>query len=350
MSARGRDIRSAVWAEHRLLVTLAVTYIGSGGLLLMVLGRAWPLQLTTAPFMLSWLVISGLGLVFRRLRVPRPLRATLGPERVAGALLVAVMVMPTQITFQALKQAMAPVIGFRLDAHLHGVDVTLHGRMPWQWFGWLLTHPALVRGLDLLYMLWFLLLLCFAAWASWTSRRQLRTRALIAFLLLWVLGGTVGAGLGASAGPCYYDKVVAGANPYAGLMARLDAIDSAGAPLAARLNQRALWDLSERAQWAPFGGISAMPSLHVGISALLAIIAWGRYRRVAYLLWIYAALIQIGSVVLGWHYAVDGYVGGGFAALSWILAGRLVQRGDAPVAVRAPAAPTSTTSDGHHAD
>ena len=39
----------------------------------------------------------------------------------------------------------------------------------------------------------------------------------------------------------------------------------------------------------------------------------------------YAVVIQIGSVILGWHYAVDGYVGALLTVLCWSAAGALVR-------------------------
>ena len=38
----------------------------------------------------------------------------------------------------------------------------------------------------------------------------------------------------------------------------------------------------------------------------------------------FAVLILLGSIHLGWHYALDGYVGAAGAALVWHLVGRLL--------------------------
>jgi hypothetical protein len=37
-------------------------------------------------------------------------------------------------------------------------------------------------------------------------------------------------------------------------------------------------------------------------------------------------LILVGSVALGWHYAVDGYIGAAIALLFWHVAGWAVKR------------------------
>jgi hypothetical protein len=44
---------------------------------------------------------------------------------------------------------------------------------------------------------------------------------------------------------------------------------------------------------------------------------------------VFAVLILLGSVHLGWHYAVDGYAGALGAALLWHLVGRLQGRASA---------------------
>jgi membrane-associated phospholipid phosphatase len=73
-------------------------------------------------------------------------------------------------------------------------------------------------------------------------------------------------------------------------------------------------------------GISAMPSMHVGTSVLFAMLGFASGKRWAgWLLAIFAALIFIGSIHLGWHYAIDGYAGALVAAFGWWAAGRLVK-------------------------
>ena len=66
-----------------------------------------------------------------------------------------------------------------------------------------------------------------------------------------------------------------------------------------------------------------MPSLHVAFAVLVAIIVWRRSFPLGLLLAIYAAIMQVGSVVLGWHYAVDGYAGALCAWGAWVAAGYL---------------------------
>lgn len=56
-------------------------------------------------------------------------------------------------------------------------------------------------------------------------------------------------------------------------------------------------------------GISAMPSLQVATAFSYVPVGFAVRRWLGILLAGFAALIMIGPVHLGWHYAIDGYVG-----------------------------------------
>ena len=59
----------------------------------------------------------------------------------------------------------------------------------------------------------------------------------------------------------------------------------------------------------PTRGIAAMPSLHVGVHWMLML--WmRRYARPLFIPFAGATFLTfLGSIITGWHYAVDGYVG-----------------------------------------
>ena len=42
--------------------------------------------------------------------------------------------------------------------------------------------------------------------------------------------------------------------------------------------------------------------------------------------YVFAAVIMVGSVHLGYHYSLDGYVAGLMTVLIWLVSGRLAQR------------------------
>ena len=153
---------------------------------------------------------------------------------------------------------------------------------------------------------------------GWSSRRKLRLQFFINACLTWIILGTFLAIIFSSAGPCYYAKVINGTNPFDPLMTRLTEIHSS-MPLFAIKNQIGIWKAYENHVWLPFGGISAMPSLHIAITVLFALAGWRINRYIGILLTAYVLITQIGAVILGWHYAVDGYVSILLTILIWKL-------------------------------
>ncbi len=61
-------------------------------------------------------------------------------------------------------------------------------------------------------------------------------------------------------------------------------------------------------------------------TVLMAIASfYTRNRRLFKFMLVYVLLIFTGSIVLTWHYAVDGYAGAGIAVLCWLAARRLLR-------------------------
>jgi hypothetical protein len=79
----------------------------------------------------------------------------------------------------------------------------------------------------------------------------------------------------------------------------------------------------------PGAGISAMPSMHLAIATLNALAVTRLNRLAGALAWTYLTLILLGSVYLGWHYAIDGYASIAAVAAIWWLAGRVQPSGAA---------------------
>ena len=84
--------------------------------------------------------------------------------------------------------------------------------------------------------------------------------------------------------------------------------------------------LATEGQDAIGGGISAMPSLHVAIAVLTALCVRDRFPGLQWLPWIYAVIIYIGSIHLGWHYASDGIVSAVGMVAIWKAAGWYLDR------------------------
>lgn len=242
-------------------------------------------------------------------------------ERLVG---IPFFVLGTVLAFDiygAVKQAIPTLTTYRWDAPFARLDALLHGADPWIW-----THRLAGGGLplaviDQVYQAWYpVLILSVLVFATWAPLR-LRTRFFLTFALTLALGGSLLATLLASGGPVYYAEFVGDAGRFAELVEALEGT-------AAISIQALLWDAFSTGSEQLYGGISAMPSMHVALVVLMAAGAWSWARWLGVVAWIYAVLILFGSVHLGWHYAVDGYVAAPLVLGLWILVDRLLPDDD----------------------
>lgn len=235
--------------------------------------------------------------------------------------------------FTSVKSAIGNIHPYSLDPLFAGLDKFIHGGHAWELIHPLVGSPWLTYGIDYAYKLWFV-----AVWITFSlvlvmiGDRQLREQYLLSFMGCWVLLGSVAAIGLSSVGPVYYGLVYS-TDPYAPLMSYLRSVDSLY-PLTAVASQDMLWQSYSSKMLNLGSGISAMPSLHVGIAALNAIFLSKLSRTAGALAWVYVVVILIGSVHLGWHYAIDGYVAIIGALVIWQAAGWWARRSLEP----APAA------------
>jgi hypothetical protein len=306
----GRTFIAAV-REHSAVLAILGAYF-AGVAVFMIAGGQWHHWTIRWSYWVLWILFLGSFAVqvIADRRLPRP-------ERIGGALLVMALATPFQSTFNSVKQVIDDVRGYPWDPAFASMDRWVHfGRHPWEWLAPLGRSEHIVRFFDVTYVLWFPVLFGFLLWVAWCRDRALRRRALISTVLVWVLCGTVAALVFASAGPCYYHQVATGPNPYAPLIDVLEKYHARGL-LFARMNQVGLWNAMESDTWIPFGGISAMPSVHVAMTVLMALVARLQNRTAGMLLTLYAVVIFLGSILLGWHYAIDGYFGALIAGVVW---------------------------------
>jgi hypothetical protein len=251
------------------------------------------------------------------------IRRTFTAERMLGGALIYVLGVLTGGVFGAAKQAMFPLVLTGWDEPLMRLNVWLHGGLvPGRWLATHLPTPVIV-ALDWFYLPIWAHVGAFTTIAfTWSGHSRRRQQFMIGQLLLWSIGGTLLAALFASGGPCYYDDLT-GAPIYRTAFARLDSIQGG---LIARRVQEHLWAAVTSGEWQPFSGVSAMPSMHVAMSAYVAAAWWrhGLWARIAGV--IFSALTLVGSIALGWHYAIDGYVSIVLAPICWWAAGRVVQK------------------------
>jgi hypothetical protein len=218
---------------------------------------------------------------------------------------------------------------FSWDARLAEAGRILHGgRLPYTWLLPPLGGARTTQVVDRLYYEgWPLVLWAVFVWQVAADRRP-RTQFLFTFAAAWIVLGTLIAIIMSSAGPVYYAHVVHGPDVYAPLLAHHAAVDATH-PLIGRRIQDFLWR-SERLGIASGGsGISAMPSMHVAMAELCAIAGRNSGRRLLAIgLTIFSIAILVGSVYLGPHYALDGYVSIVGIHVLWACARRIYPRAE----------------------
>jgi hypothetical protein len=255
------------------------------------------------------------------------LRQRFGSPALATASLAPILLMPLFMgAFGTLKQIMPLVRPFSWDVSFAALDRALFlGAQPWQLTHALFGSPQATMVIDRLYTGWvpllFVAVLCFSIFAP----RYLRARFFLSFAASWLLIGVVGAFLFASAGPCYAHLIGATAADYAPLMERLHAVHTSGHQLGAVNWQEVLWTAHTTRDYGFAMGVSAMPSMHNAITMLYVLALWGCSPAVRSLTIAFAVTILIGSVHLGWHYAVDGLFAWAAAGAIWVAAGRYLR-------------------------
>jgi len=241
-------------------------------------------------------------------------------SRITNALPILILFPIFTTTFTYFKVAIATINPYSWDSKLSAYDFMIHGGVyPWEWLHPIVGYPFVSSSINFLYHLWFFFMYATVYWLAFSTNMQsLRMHFLLSFVLSWIVLGTIVATAFSSVGPCYYGDIVPGENPYDGLMNYLHRA-SAHAPMWALDVQKMLWD--EYQNQTAVLGISAMPSMHVATSVLLALLGLQINRKLGIALTIYAAIIMVGSVHLGWHYAVDGYIGAIGAYMIWRIVG-----------------------------
>ena len=229
--------------------------------------------------------------------------------------------------FTSLKNLIPVMHPYAWDVALAEWDKTLHGGFhPWQLLQPLLGHPLITTAMNLSYNVWFVVLHTVLLWQAFSVRApRLRMQFFLTFVLAWILLGTVAATLLSSAGPCYYGRVTGLEDPFAPLMAYLGTVNESY-PLGALSAQEYLWKIYRQSGFAMGSGISAMPSMHMAMIFLCALVGWRHARVLGIGLAVFALLIMVGSVHLGWHYAIDHYVAIAGVWLIWRGVGWLLER------------------------
>lgn len=209
-------------------------------------------------------------------------------------------------SFGTLKILMPLSRDFTWDDTLASIDrMIFQGIQPWELTHALLGSPSATILLDIVYTLW-VPTLALSVLLAGVAPRLHRARFFLCFGAGWLLLGVLGAYVFASAGPCYAPLLgTATAHEYEGLLERLQTI-SGSHTLGAVTWQKILWNAHIERDYQFAMGISAMPSMHNYVSVLYALMAWNSKPILRHGSKLFAIMVFIGSIHLGWHYAIDG--------------------------------------------
>ena len=243
--------------------------------------------------------------------------SVVGPRVVTGTLLLTI----TGVfygTFTSAKNMLPDMFHNHWDAQLAKADRLISGGIDPS----VLLMP--IQGNDLTILrffyggVWHVLVFGLTAlFAVSRSLDHVRRQFLLASLACWVLVGNILAAAFYSGGPSFYDL-------FTGDSARFSYLTKSITPAITLAEQSYLREFFRTGETGIGSGIAAFPSMHVTAATLIAFLLGSMDRRLSWLGIVFVAIIEIGSIRLGWHYAIDGYVGICSAVIVWWAAGKIV--------------------------
>ncbi|WED21267.1 phosphatase PAP2 family protein [Vibrio sp. JC009] len=223
--------------------------------------------------------------------------------------------------FTLLKLTIPKIVPFSFDVLFSDIDKLFHfNYQPWELTHGLFQSPYFSLTINILYNLWFFVLI-YVLFYFIVTNAQNRKRYLLSFILSWFIIGNLFATLFSSVGPCFLFKLDPSETQFLPLMEIL----TKQSHLLTSQNWPELWAIgTQNTLWEKYvaddvmigAGISAMPSMHVASTTLMALAIKRENHWFGNLFIAYAIIIQIGSVHLAWHYAIDGYLA---AIMAWII-------------------------------
>ena len=223
-----------------------------------------------------------------------------------------------------MKSAIPLFNDYGWDGTFINWDIALHGRDAWRVLQPFIGFPLITSLLSIAYHLWILLIYGGTIFLTlYCSDRTLRVRYFSAYFAAWTINGVVLAIVFSSVGPCFVEPLL-GNKHFAEQMRYLNHANENFPVMVLRVQQ---WLLEGQLHGSnTLGrGITAMPSMHVSLAFLFFLAIRQVSRRAGHFFFAFLIVIMVGSVHLGYHYAVDGYVSIITTAIIWWVCGRLVR-------------------------
>ena len=235
--------------------------------------------------------------------------------RMVGAAITFSMLIFFMGSFTTFKTLMPKLVGgFPYDRLQADLDAFLHGGIePGGALMEILGNPFVLQALQWNYAIAWMAMAFIPVFFIVLYGHGVRLRYCLNFVLVWSILGNLLACIFLSAGPAFYAHVTGDAERFASQMQILD--QGPGSVF-----QSYLWQSYLQGTTGLGTGISAFPSVHVGI-AMMNFLYLRDINRIAGLAGLaYVIVILASSVLLGWHYAIDGYVS---IAVVWLIHGVL---------------------------
>lgn len=236
-------------------------------------------------------------------------------------------IVPLLVFFCIIKSLFPVLATSSWDMDFAQMDLLIHGVYPHEFFVPFVMQWNLEGAVEQAYVIWFLFMFMANFYSLFFDRDPIRRKQYLwSFILCWIASGTVLALAFYSAGPVFYHLVYPDAvDPYKDLVLWLSTADK-GEPANSFRGAMYLYEVAMDEFRPDFNGPSAMPSQHVGVAWLIALYAFRIKPVWGWVMSAYTAIIFISSVVLGWHYAIDGYAGIVLVTIIWVIVGFFLKR------------------------
>ncbi len=327
---------SQLLGKHRILLGLLLSYLAAASIIGIVLSEPmdtlrpeiviWMIG-TLAPVFLISMVVWRFGNMVLNVRPERPIAWLVADlrdcmiqdhERIFSGLIAFASIILFAATFTFVKDCIPLLNPFSWDPAFAELDRMMHGGSdPYVLLDPLFGNPLMTKLADGAYSLWFALIYFFAFTACMDKEDPLRRNTfLYAFFLCWMVGGSLLATIFSSVGPVYYDAFGFGDD----FIPQIEALREIGQRIHLTALELQATLLDGYQNDGDLKGISAMPSMHLALAWLIAFQAFQYRKTFGWMMVVFAVIIQLSSVHLGWHYAIDGYVGLIVAVACWYAA------------------------------
>ncbi|MEM6588834.1 MAG: phosphatase PAP2 family protein [Pseudomonadota bacterium] len=340
IAERRSAILPAMWRNRALIAMVGLHFIAVYAICLL-LGRDFGSGTATTlisllkvqvPVFLVILFLWRLGWVAIKVRPKRPIQYFVNDlkeivfdrDRIFCGAIAFVTMCLFAGSFTVAKDLIPVIHPFAWDETFAIWDRALHfGQDPWRIIWPITGTPQITTAINAAYHLWLMLayFLIFVACFN-VSRHDKHRTYLLADVTCWIVGGNILATIFSSVGPVYYETMGYGAD-FRPLMDELYAFNDVSPVWALPLQEMLIDGYMND---GPVKGISAMPSMHVASTVMMTLYAFSVSRVWGWIMTAFATVILVGSIQLGWHYAIDGYVSVVLALGIYWIARRVVRR------------------------